>query len=106
MKIRKNDTVLIISGKDRGKKAKVLEVFREEGKATVEGINIKKKHVKPKKSGEKGQIVQMPSPVDVSNLKLICNNCGKPARLGYKIIREPGKKANKVRICKKCGQPV
>jgi len=99
MKIKKNDTVLIISGKDRGKKGKVLEVFPKEGKLLVEGVNIRKKHVRPKKSGEKGQIVESPSPFFLSNAKLICFKCAKATRVGYKIIEK-----KKHRICKKCGQ--
>jgi large subunit ribosomal protein L24 len=99
MKIKKGDTVLVISGKDRARTGKVLDVFIKEGKIVVEGINLRKKHVKPKKSGEKGQIVQLPSPMDVSNVKLICSKCGKAARIGYK--KEGDKK---YRICKKCNQ--
>jgi large subunit ribosomal protein L24 len=99
MKIKKGDTVLIISGKDRARNGKVLDVFVKEGKIVVEGVNIRKKHVKPKRSGEKGQIVQLPSRMDVSNVKLICSKCGKAARVGYK--KEGDKK---YRICKKCKQ--
>jgi len=99
MKIKKGDTVLIISGKDRGKKGKVIDSFPKTGRVTVEGVNLRKKHVRPKKSGEKGQIVALSSPIAVSGLKLICSKCGKPARIGYKIEGE-----KKYRICKKCGQ--
>ena len=99
MKIKKGDQVLIISGKDRGRKGKVLEVLFRENRVVVEGINIRKKHIRPKRSGEKGQIVQLPAPLHISNVKLICKNCGKPTRAGFKI--EAGKK---YRICKKCGQ--
>jgi large subunit ribosomal protein L24 len=99
MKIKKQDMVLITAGKDKGKKGKVLQVFPEQKKLMIEGINLKKKHRRPKKSGEKGQIVILPGPVDVSNLKLICSKCAKPARTGYQI---DGKK--KKRICKKCQQ--
>jgi len=101
MKIRKGDIVVVISGKDRGRKGKVMEVLPKEGKILVEGINLRKKHVRPKKSGEKGQIVEMPAPFDVSDVKLICKHCGKATRVGYKI---EGKK--KFRICKKCGQEI
>ena len=101
VKIKKGDTVLIISGKDRGRKGKVLEVFPKENHLLVEGVNLRKKHQKPKKQGEKGQIVQLPGPISVSNLKLFCPKCGKAARVGYKIS---GK--DKVRICKKCKQEV
>ena len=101
MKIKKNDQVLIISGKDRGKHGKVLDVFPKECKIVVEGVNIRKKHVKPKKSGEKGQIVETPSSFSVSNVKLICSKCGKSCRVGYKLIKD-----KKYRICKKCGEEV
>lgn len=100
MKIKKNDKVLIISGKDKGRKGKVIEAFPQKNSVVVEGMNMSKKHIRPKKSGEKGQIVQLPSPIDSSNLKIICKNCGKPARVGYKV--SPGKR--KVRVCKKCGK--
>lgn len=101
MKIKKNDQVLIISGKDRGKKGKVLSVFPSEKRLLVEGVNIRKKHVRPKKSGEKGQIVESPSPFAVSNVKLICPKCGKFTRVGYKFVDK-----KKYRACKKCGQEI
>ncbi len=101
MKIRKDDQVLVISGKDKGRKAKVITVFPKRNRIMVEGINLRKKHVKPKKSGEKGQIVEVPGSFDVSDVKLICPKCEKPTRIGYK---KEGKK--KYRICKKCGQEI
>ncbi len=103
MKIKKNDIVLIISGKDRARKGKVIQALPKEEKIIVEGINIKKKSVRPKKSGEKGQIVEVPGPISVSSVKIICPKCKKPARVGYKIVEsEKNKKKTKVRICKKC----
>lgn len=99
MKIKKGDTVLVISGKYRGKTGKALKAFPKEEKILVEGINIVKKHQKPKRSGEKGEIIQMPSPIHVSNVKLICKNCKKATRVGYKI-----EQGQKIRICKKCGK--
>ena len=99
MKIKKEDMVLITCGKDRGKKGKVLQVFSKENKLIVEGINLRKKHRKPKKSGEKGQIITLPGVLDFSNVKLICSKCGKSTRTGYQI---QGKK--KKRVCKKCEQ--
>jgi len=101
MKLKKNDTVLIISGKDRGKKGKVLNVFPEQRKLLVEGVNIRKKHVRPKKSGEKGQIVESPSPLSACNAKLLCPKCGKATRVGYKIVEK-----KKYRVCKKCAQEI
>jgi len=104
MKIKKGDTVLIISGKDKNRKGKVLEALSRERKILVEGVNLMKKHQKPKKTGEKGQIIQLPKPIDVSNVKLICSKCGKPARIGYKIMSDSKNQKFKNRICKKCGQ--
>lgn len=101
MKIIKDDTVLIISGKDKGKKGKVLDVFPKENKVMVEGANLKKKHQKPKKSGEKGQIISLPGPLSISSVKLICPKCGKATRVGFKV-----KGKNKVRVCKKCKQEI
>ncbi|MCK4453995.1 50S ribosomal protein L24 [Candidatus Parcubacteria bacterium] len=103
MKIKKGDQVLIISGKDRARKGKVLQVIPKEERVLVEGINIRKKSVRPKKSGEKGQIVEMPGPISISNLKLICPKCKKATRVEYKIIKsKEGSKRTKIRICKKC----
>ena len=98
MKIKKGDQVLIISGKDRLKRGKVLDVFPKEARVVVEGLNLRKKHAKPKKQGEKGQIVQIPASLSVSAVKLICPKCGQPTRVGHKLIEH-----KKYRICKKCG---
>jgi len=117
MKIHKGDTVLIISGKDRGRKGKVLEALSKEGKISVEGMNLMKKHQKSKKSGEKGQIIQLPKPIDISNVKLICPKCGKATRVGHRLFGEPrpstasakasaAEDKKKYRICKKCGQEI
>jgi len=101
MKIKKGDTVLIISGKDKGKKGKLLQVFSKEQKIIVEGVNIRKKHIKPKKGGEKGQVIEMPGPIHISNVKIICRKCGAASKIGYKVAEK-----RKYRICKKCGQEI
>ncbi len=101
MKLKKGDQVLIISGKDRGKKGKILRALPKERRIVVEGVNLVKKHQRPRRRREKGEIVEMPVPIDVSNVKLICPKCKKAVRVGYKIIKD-----NKYRICKKCGKPV
>ncbi|MEK7658714.1 MAG: 50S ribosomal protein L24 [Patescibacteria group bacterium] len=101
MKVKKNDTILITAGKDRGRTGKVLRVLVKEEAVLVEGINLKKKHAKPKKEGEKGQVVQIPAPLNISNIKVICSKCGKATRVGYKVDKE-----RKVRVCKKCGQEI
>ena len=77
MKIKKGDKVLVISGKYRGKVGKVIKALPKRKKLLVEGVNIVKKHIRPRREGEKGQIIQTPSPIDVSNVKLICQKCGK-----------------------------
>jgi len=106
VKIKKGDQVLIISGKDRARKGKVLKIFPKEEKILVEGINLHKKHIRPKKEGEKGQIIQVPSPLDISDVKLICSKCKKATRAGYKIILNIKNKKSKIRICKKCDQEI
>ncbi len=101
MKVKKGDTVLIISGKDRGKTAKILKSLIKERRILVEGVNLKRKHVKPKKEGEKGQVISVAAPLDVSSVKFLCPKCGKASRLGYKINED-----KKMRICKKCNSEV
>jgi len=102
MKIKTGDTVLIILGRDRGKTGKVLEIFPKSGRIMVEGINIVKKHVKSKRSGEKGQRVEVPRPLNVSNVKLICPSCKRAVRVGYKTLENK----KRIRICKKCGEDI
>jgi large subunit ribosomal protein L24 len=97
MHIHKNDKVKINIGKDKGKTGKVLSVRTKEGKILLEGLNMFKKHVRPKRQGEKGQIVEVPRPVDISNVMLVCSTCGESTRVGF---REEGGK--KTRYCKKC----
>ncbi len=99
MKIKKGDNVIVLSGKDKGRKGKIIKVLPKEGRAVVENVNLKKKHLKPKKGGQKGEKASLPRPVSASSLMLVCKQCGKPARTGSKL--ESGKK---IRICKKCGQ--
>lgn len=99
MKIRKGDNVIVISGKDSGRKGKIMKVFPGEGRILVEGINPRKKHAKPKKSGEKGQTITIFAPIQSSSVKLVCSQCGKAARVGYKVEGD-----KKHRICKKCGK--
>lgn len=101
MKIKKNDTVLIISGKDKGKQGKVLKVLPKEGKIMIEGVNLVKKHRRPKTEKEQGQVVEIPKPIDASNAKLVCPKCNQSSRVGYKMTEQ-----DKFRVCKKCGQEV
>ena len=101
MNIKKSDNVIVITGKDRGKQGKVLRVLRDEDKVLVEGLNLKKKHQRPRKQGEKGQVIEMPHPIHISNVALYCSSCGKGVRMGAKM---EGK--TKVRVCKKCGKEI
>jgi large subunit ribosomal protein L24 len=101
MKFKKGDSVLIIAGKDKGRTGKIIKSIPKELKILVEGINLKKKHVRPKKQGEKGQVVEIPAAIDISNVKIVCPKCGKATRVGYAIEGE-----NKNRICKKCKQVI
>lgn len=97
MKFKKGDNVIIISGKDKNKKAKILKIIPKEGRIIVDGINIKKKHQRPKKQGEKGRRLEISAPFNASKAMIICSSCSKPTRAGYKLIDK-----NKIRICKKC----
>ena len=97
MNIKKGDTVVVLSGKDKGKQGKVLEVMPKEGKVIVEGRNKVKKHVKPRKMGEPGGLIKAESALYASKVQLICPKCGRPTRIGHAI----NSKGKKVRTCKK-----
>ena len=101
MNIKKNDTVVVLSGKDKGKKGKVLEAMPATGKVIVEGVNVATCHVKPKKQGDQGGIVSREIPLYVSKVMLVCPKCGKATRQAVKLAD-----GNKVRVCKKCGQNI
>ena len=98
MNIKKGDTVKIIGGKDKGKKGKVLQIYPADNKVVIEGLNLMVKNVRPKKMGEKGQVVRYNAPMDASNVQLFCNKCNKAVKVGYKILEDK----KKIRICKKC----
>lgn len=97
MKIKTGDSVMIISGKDRAKTGKILRSFPRENKIIIEGLNLVKKHQRPRRQGQKGEVISLPSPVNISKVMLICRHCKKPSRMG--LINKDGKK---IRICKKC----
>ncbi len=101
MKIKLNDQVAIIAGKDKGKKGKVMRVLRKHRTLVVEKVNIKVKHIKrtQQKSGEK---IEFEAPVDISNVMVICPNCSKRTRVGYKKLENNKKQ----RICKKCKEAI
>lgn len=98
--VREGDTVVILSGKDKGKQGKVLGVSPKEGKLIIEGRNMVTKHVKPRRMGEPGGIVQAESAIYACKTQLVCPKCGKPTRIGHRFL-EDGKKE---RQCKKCSE--
>ena len=98
MNIRKDDKVVVLSGKDKGKEGKVLSADPKAGKVIVEGVNVASKHVKPKKQGEQGGIIKMETPIYACKVMVVCPKCGKPTRVAHKL--DAGKN---VRVCKKCG---
>ncbi|NCD00943.1 50S ribosomal protein L24 [bacterium] len=103
MKIKKGDKIKMLAGKDKGKTGKVLQVSVAEKRASIEGLNLLIKHLRPRRQGEKGQRIEFPALVDMSNLGLICPKCGKVTRVEYKVVEtENGKK--KYRQCKKCNE--
>ena len=102
MKIKKNDKVQIITGKDKGKKGKVIDILAERNAVVVEGINLIVKHVRPRREGEKGQRIQFPSPLNSSKVVLICPKCSKKSKVNYKILENK----KKVRVCKKCKEVI
>jgi len=97
MKIKKGDTVKILTGKDRGKTGKVIKVDPKSEKLIVEGLNLYKKHMRPKKQGEKGEIIKISRPMNVSNTMIVCPNCKQATRVGFRLEKD-----NKFRYCKKC----
>ena len=101
MNIRKDDKVIVLSGKDKGKTGKVLVADPKAFKVIVEGVNVATKHQKPKKQGQDGGIIKVETPIYVSKVQLVCPKCGKGTRVGHKIA--DGKK---VRVCKKCGAEI
>ncbi len=102
MNIRRDDTVVVLSGKDKGKQGKVLSAAPKAGKVIVEGINMASCHVKPRREGEEGGIIKKATPMYVSKVMLVCPKCNKPTRAAHKLL-DDGKK---VRVCKKCGAEI
>jgi len=99
--VRKGDMVYVLSGKDRGRKGKVLDVDHKAGKVIVEGVNVVTKHVKPRPNkGFQGGLVHQEAPIYACKVMLICQKCGAPTKIGRKILEDGGK----ARVCKKCGE--
>jgi len=101
MKFKKGDNVIVTTGKDKGKKGTITRTIPDKNKVVVEGLNLIKKHQRPRKSGEKGSIITMAMPINVSNVMAVDPKTGKPSRIGYKMVGD-----KKVRIAKKSGQEI
>ena len=99
MRIKKGDTVQVLSGNDKGKKGEVLEVIPKTEKIVVKGVNIRKKHFKARKQGEESGILSIECAIHSSKVNVVCPKCNKPTRIGYELDKD----GKKVRVCKKCG---
>jgi len=102
MKIRKDDTVVIIAGKDSGKKGKVRRALLNEDRVIVEGLNMIKRHSRARKAARQAGIIELEAPIHVSNVMLVCEKCGKPTRVNFRFL-DDGKK---VRICNSCQEVI
>ncbi len=102
MSIRKGDQVIVLSGKDRGRQGKVLQVIPSEGKVVVEKINLVSRHTKPRQQGEQGGIIKKEAPIYACKVQRVCPKCNKPTRPAHKMLAD----GSKVRVCKKCGAEI
>ena len=98
MRIKKGDTVQVLSGNDKGKTGEVLEVMPKTGKIIVKGVNIRKKHVKPRKQGDEGGIIPVECSIFSAKVNVVCPKCNKPTKIGYEMDKDKN-----VRVCKNCG---
>lgn len=107
MRIKKGDTVLVITGDDRGKMGKVLKVLKDKNRVIVEGVNFIKRHTRPTTKNPKGGILEKEGTIALSNIMFYCSKCAAPTKISYKVLEnEGGEELNKVRICRKCGEVI
>ncbi len=99
-RIKKNDKVIVIAGREKGKTGKILRVIPKKDRVIVEKINMIKRHMRPGPQSRQGGILEKEGPIHISNLMLVCTKCTDPTRVGYKMLED----GNKVRFCKKCGE--
>ncbi|NIO10562.1 MAG: 50S ribosomal protein L24 [Deltaproteobacteria bacterium] len=102
IQLRKNDNVMIITGKERGTTGKVLKVLAEKDRAIIERLNLVKRHTKPRGPQQPGGILEKEASIHLSNLMLMCDRCNAPVRFGHKVLAD----GNKVRICRRCGETI
>lgn len=98
LRIKKNDTVMVLTGKDRGKRGKILSVFPEKQRVIVEGVNLVKRHTRPNQQNQQGGIVSREAPLHISNVNLYCPRCQRGVRFGSRILED----GSKIRYCRKC----
>jgi large subunit ribosomal protein L24 len=101
-KIKKNDTVMVVTGRDRGKTGKVMRVIPDSGRVIVERLNIVKRHSKPRGAQSPGGIVEKEAAIDISNVMIFCDRCSAPVRIGVKHSAD----GEKVRVCRRCGETI
>jgi len=100
--VKTGDLVYVLTGKDKGKRGKVIKVFPDKGRVTVENVNIVKRHTKPRKADQQGGIIEKEAPIHSSNVMLVCPRCDKPTKIGKQILEN----GQKVRVCKKCKEVI
>ena len=100
VQIRKNDSVMVITGRERGKTGKVLRVLREKDALIIERINLVKRHSKPRGPQQPGVIIEKEASIHASNIMIMCDKCNAPVRIGYKVLGD----GKKIRICRRCGE--
>jgi large subunit ribosomal protein L24 len=100
--LKKNDTVMVVAGKERGKSGKVLKILPHKGAVVIERLNFAKRHLRAGGAHGKGGIVEKEAPIRISNVQLLCGKCNLPTRIGKKILGD----GRKVRICRKCGEAI
>jgi large subunit ribosomal protein L24 len=101
LNLKKGDEVKVLSGKDKGKTGKILEVFPKQARVVVEGVNVHTRFSRPKRQGEKGQRLELPAAMNISKVMLICPSCGKPTRVGHEVTDR-----GNLRKCRKCGKVI
>ncbi|MDP8216070.1 MAG: 50S ribosomal protein L24 [Candidatus Kaelpia imicola] len=101
-RLRKDDTVEVIAGKDKGKKGKVLRVYPKRERALIQGVNITKRHMKQRSQDTPGGIIELESPLTLANLLPLCNKCGRGVKVGFKTLED----GTKIRICRKCKEAI
>lgn len=100
MRVKKDDTVLVIAGKDKGKTGKVRQALPKQDRVIVDGMNIVKRHTRPRPNVRQAGIIEREMPIHISNIVLVCSKCDHPARVGYKRLDD----GSRVRVCRRCGE--